>query len=451
MKIIVYGANEVGSLIATEFFEDHDVVVIDPDSAKLENFSRLDIASICGDAFNLNILKEADIKNCDVFIACGILDEGNIVGCLMAKQLSSKTKTICFVSKKETHDSLRAIREDVAKENKEDAAVHVDHVIWPEKLLTQAIFRVVTVPEAIDVENFAQGRARLMEYRIKENSILANKALKDCDFPEEALVVGFVRDEKLFIPSGETKFQTSDKAIFMGTPEGLDICASKFFSESNKIRLATIIGGGSVGYELAKSLEKTSIKTKIIEKDLARCEFLSENLKHSLVLHADATNLELLSQENVGDSDFAVSVTNRDEKNLLTSLLIKQLGVKKVVARVNQALTASLFERVGIDIAISPKEAAVNEIKNRIVESQIGILATVERGLGEILEIEVKPTFADILLMDLNIPAPAVIAIIRRSSKVLIPKGKTLIRPGDKLIIFTKGQDAQSVRDYFKK
>ncbi len=450
MKIIIYGANEVGSLIATEFFEDHDIIVIDPDFSKLEKFSRLDISTISGDASNVNVLKEIDVKNCDVFIGCAMLDEANIVGCLMAKQLSPKIKTVCFVSKKETMDSLRSIREDVPRENNENH-IHIDHVIWPEKLLTQEIFRTVTVPEAIDVENFAQGRAKLMEYRIKENSLLANKAVKNCDFPEDCLVVGLVREEELFIPLGDTVLKPFDKAIFMGTSEGLDVCASKFFSEVNRIKLATIIGGGSVGYELAKSLEKTSIKIKIIECDMQRCEFLSENLKKTLVLHADATNLELLNQENVSDSDFVVGVTDSDEKNLLVSLLVKQSGVKKVVARASQAITASLFEKVGIDVAVSPKEAAVNEIKNRIIESQIGILATVERGLGEILEIVVPESFHDTLLMDLKLPARGIIAIIQRASKVLIPKGKTLVRSDDKLIIFTKAQDAQAIRDYFKR
>ena len=450
MKIIIYGANEVGSLIATEFFEDHDIIVIDPDFSKLEKFSRLDIATICGDASNVNVLREVDVKNGDVFIGCALLDEANIVGCLMAKQLSPKIKTVCFVSKKETRDSLRAIWEDDERE-KDDSAIHIDHVIWPEKLLTQEIFRIVTVREAIDVENFAQGRAKLTEYRIKEDSNLANKAVKDCDFPEECLVVGLVREEELFIPSGDTKFQPLDKAIFMGTREGLDVCASRFFGDTGRIRLATIIGGGSVGYELAKSLERTPIKTKIIERDLSRCEFLSENLQKTLVLHADATNLELLNQENVADSDFVVSVTDSDEKNLLVSLLVKQFGVKKVVARVSQSIAANLFEKVGIDIAISPRNAAVNEIKNRVIECQSCILATVERGLGEILEVVVPGRFHDILLMNLKLPARGVIAIIQRSNRVLIPKGKTLVRSGDKLIIFTKAQDAGAIREYFKK
>ena len=269
MKIIIYGANEIGSIIATEFFEDHDIIVIDSDAVRLEKFNNLDLSTIVGEASNINVLKEADIKNADVFIACTCLDEANIVACLMAKQLSN-AQTACFVSKKECRNSLSIVKESMQKEG----ALYIDYVIWPEKLLVQEIFKIVTVPDAINVEDFAQGRAKLLEYRIKENSILLNKQLKDIPFDDEMLVVGIKRDDELFIPKGDDEFKLNDKAIFMGTPEGLDITASRFFvEEKNPLKNVTIIGGGTVGLELAKSFEQTPIKVKLIEKDYKRCEF----------------------------------------------------------------------------------------------------------------------------------------------------------------------------------
>lgn len=445
MKIIIYGANETGSIIATEFFEDHDIIVIDPDLKNLEKFSNLDLTTICADASNINILKEADIKNCDVFIACTNIDEGNIVACLMAKQLAPVI-AICFVSKKECRNSLRLIREEHTKSH----PLYIDHVIWPEQLLTQEILRIITVPDAVDVENFAHGRARLLEYRIKENSPLENKKLKECSFEEGTLVVGIVRNEELFIPNGESEFKNTDKAIFMGIPEALDLTASKFFIEENSVKNVTIIGGGSVGFELAKSLEKTPIKVKLIEFDYQRCEFLSQNLSKTLVLNGNGTNLELLEQEGIGQADVVVSVTNNDEKNLLCSLLVKQLGTKRVVTRVAQASTASLFEKVGVDVAISPREASVNEIKNRILDSRAGILASVERGLGEILELKIREDFPDTALMELKFPVRAVVAIIQRAGRIIIPKGQTLIRANDNLLIFTKSQDVSAIKEYFK-
>lgn len=445
MKIIIYGANETGSIIATEFFEDHDIIVIDPDTKSLEKFNNLDLTVICADASNINILREADIKNCDVFIACTNIDEGNIVACLMAKQLSSAT-TVCFVSKKECRDSLRAIRE----EHNKNYALYIDNVIWPERLLTHEILRIITVPDAVDVEYFSNGRAKLLEYRIKENSTLKNKKLKDCSFNEETLVVGIVREEELFIPNGDSEFMVGDKAIFMGTPDALDNTAGQFFIEENNLRDVAIIGGGSVGYELAKSLESTKLRIKIIENNYKRCEFLSQNLKKTLVLNGDGTNLELLEQEDIGNSDVAVCVTNNDEKNLLCSLLVKQLGVKRAITRVGQIATATLFEKVGVDVAISPREASVNEIKNRIIESHAGILATVERGLAEILELKIREDFENTALMNLKLPSRAVIAIIERAGKVIIPKGQTLIKSGDNLLIFTKSQDVAAIKDFFR-
>ncbi len=445
MKIIIYGANETGSIIATEFFEDHDIIVIDPDAKSLEKFNNLDLTVICADASNINILHEADIKNCDVFIACTNIDEGNIVACLMAKQLSSAT-TVCFVSKKECRDSLRAIRE----EHNKNYALYIDNVIWPERLLTHEILRIITVPDAVDVEYFSNGRAKLLEYRIKENSTLKNKKLKECSFNEETLVVGIVREEELFIPNGDSEFMVGDKAIFMGTPDALDNTAGQFFIEENNLRDVAIIGGGSVGYELAKSLESTKLRIKIIENNYKRCEFLSQNLKKTLVLNGDGTNLELLEQEDIGNSDVAVCVTNNDEKNLLCSLLVKQLGVKRAITRVGQIATATLFEKVGVDVAISPREASVNEIKNRIIESHAGILATVERGLAEILELKIREDFESTALMNLKLPSRAVIAIIERAGKVIIPKGQTLIKSGDNLLIFTKSQDVAAIKDFFR-
>ncbi len=445
MKIIIYGANEMGSIIAAEFFEDHDIIVIDPDSSSLEKFQNLDLTTLCAEASNMNVLKEADVKNCDVFIACTLNDEANIVACLMAKQLSN-AQNVCFVSKKENRDSLRQIRDEHSKIH----PLYIDTVIWPERLLTQEILRLITVPEAVDVEYFSNGRAKLLEYKIKINSSLINSKLKDIDFNEETLIVGIVRDEELFIPNGESEFQLGDKAIFMGTPESLDMTAAKFFVDDNNIRNISIIGGGSVGYELAKNLEGTNLKIKIIENDYKRCEFLAEKLKKTLIIHANGTNLNLLEQEDIGESDVVVSVTNNDEKNLLCSLLTKQLGTRRVITRVGQASTASLFEKVGVDIAISPKEAAVNEIKNRIIESHSGILATVERGLGEIIELKIDPNFKDTELMNIKLPTRAVVAIVQRGSKVIIPKGHTLIRANDNILIFTKAQDVGIIKDFFE-
>ncbi|MBQ8848338.1 MAG: Trk system potassium transporter TrkA [Candidatus Gastranaerophilales bacterium] len=445
MKIVIYGANEMASSIATEFFEDHDVIVIDADAKNLESFSKLDVGTICADALNIKILKDKEISDCDAFIACSNDDESNIIACLMAKQIS-EAQTICFVQKQESQVALNSLKD----EHKASYAQCIDNIIWPQKLLVQEIFKIITVPDAVDVENFAHGRARLLEYRIKEDSELLNKQLKDCYFNSEVLVVGIVRNDELFIPNGNSEFLLNDKVFLMGTPIGLDIAADELFESKGKVKKITIIGGGSVGYELIGELEKTSMRMKLIENDYERCESLSLNFKKTLVLNGSGTSLELLEEEEVGKSDVVVAITNNDEKNLLCSLLSKQLGAKKVITRVSQSTTANLFERVGVDVAISQREACVNEIKNRIIDSRAGVIATVERGQGEILEIQLPQNFEAKPLFEIKMPVPCVIAIVKRGSKVIIPKGQTEIRPNDTLMIFTKTDDVVKVKECFK-
>lgn len=441
MKIVVFGASEIGFLIATEFFEDHDVTIIDSEENRTDALNKLDISFVAGNGSNINVLKSTKIEDADIFIACTCFDEANIVSCLTVSRLS-RAKTVCFVSKPEYIESLKLV--------KNTRYEMIDYVIWPEELLTQEIFRIITVPKAVDVENFAGGRARLLEYRINDDSVLINKKLKECKLAEHTLVVGITRDCSLFIPDGETEFLLNDKVIFMGSSTSLDILARDIFQSTSKVKTASIIGGGSVGLMLAQNLEKINIKTKIIEKDYKRCEYLTEQLKKTLVLYGDGTNIELLDQEDFGESDVVICVTNNDEKNLLCSLLTKQIGAKKVITRVSKTANIRLFEKVGIDVAISPKEASINEIRNNLIETDVDILATVEGGQGRIIETIVPKKFDDITLMDLHLPAKAVIAIIQRGISVIIPNGNTKLKDGDSLLIFTREENSQKIIDFFR-
>ena len=446
MKIIIYGASEFGYLIANEFYQQHDVVVIDLEENKTDEFDKLDISYISGSAADINVLRQANAQSEDVFIACTPNDEANIVACGVAKRLS-KVKTICFVTKEEYKRTFAALR-DVP-----DAplATTIDSVIWPEELLTEEIFRTITVAKALDVENFAHGKAKLLEYKIEKNSVLVDKKVRECEFPSDTLIVGLTREGELFVPYGETVLKEEDKAIFMGSSHSLDILAGKFFHDKDVNRTVTIIGGGNVGLMLAKDLEKLKFKVKIIEKNAKRCEFLSEILENSLVLNGDGTNLELLNEEDIADSDVLISVTNNDEKNLLCSLLAKQLGVKRVIARVSKMFNIPLFEQVGIDIAVSSKFSALHEVKNQFSERNVGILATVEQGKGEVLDIVIPENFETKKLMDMRLPTRAVIGIVNRKKRVIIPKGDTLIMAGDEIIVFTKNEDAQKIKEFFSK
>ena len=289
-----------------------------------------------------------------------------------------------------------------------------------------------------------------MEYKVQPNLSLIGKKVKDCGFTNNTLMVGLTRDCELFIPNGDTEICEGDKLIFMGTSHSLDILAGTFFHEKEIVKSVAIIGGGNVGLMLAKSLEKLKIKTKIIEKNYERCEYLAEELSNTLVINGDGTNLKLLDEEEIGSTDVVISVTNNDEKNLLCYQLAKQLGVKRVIARVAKVLNIPLFEKVGIDIAISPKNSAINEVRNDLQENDVDILATVEQGQGEVLEIIVLPEFNNKKIMDLKFPARAIIGVIQRKNNVIIPKGDTEIKSDDILIIFTTAESAAKIKEFFK-
>ena len=442
--MILFGANEVGSMIASEFYTDNDITVIDNEEYKCDAFNKLDVSFVDGNASNIEILKQANVKDADVFIACTDSDELNIVACLTVKKMS-KACTMCFVRKEEYKSSL-----GITKDAEYNFGFYVDYVIWPEELLTQEIFRIITVAKALDVEHFAGGKARLLEYRIAPNSVLVNSMIKNCEFPKDTLIVGVTRNGELFIPSGETVLHEDDKVIFMGLSDSLDILAGKFFHEKEFVKKVAIIGGGNVGLKLAKNLEKLKLNIKIIERDEKRCELLSEELTSSLVINGDGTDLELLNEEDISSSDVVVSVTNNDEKNLLCSLLVKQMGVKRVISRVSKSANVSLFEKVGIDIAISTKTASLNEIKNNLCDTNIDILATVEQGKGEVMEIELPENYQSVKIMELKLPVKAIVGVIQRRNRIIIPNGATQIMSGDNLIIFTTSANAPKIREYFK-
>ena len=444
MKIIIFGANELGLMIATEFYTNNDITVIDDENYKIEAFNNLDVGFISGNGSNIEVLKQANIKDADVFIACTASDELNIVACLTAKRISN-VRTMCFVRKEEYKSSL-----GLAKDAEYNYDFYIDNVIWPEELMTQEIFRIITVAKALDVENFADGRARLLEYKIAKNSMLVNSMVKTCDFPKDTLIVGITRGGELFIPNGETVLHEDDKVIFMGLSHSLDILAGRFFHEKEFVKTVAIIGGGNVGLKLAKGLEDLKLNIKIIELDEKRCEFLAHELDNVLIINGDGTDIGLLSEEEIAEADVVVSVTNNDEKNLLCSLLVKHMGAGRVISRVSKSANVALFEKVGIDIAISSRTAALNEIKNCIETGNVDILATVEEGKGEVLVIEIPEQYEAKKIMDLKLPAKAIVGVIQRRKKIIIPNGATQVMGSDNLIIFTTSENASVIRDFFE-
>lgn len=441
MEILIYGATEIGRIVATRLYQDHNVTLIDDAKRLPDKFANLDIGYICGSGADVTALEQGEMDKLELFIACSRLDEANIIACLTVKKIADP-KTICFVHSQELYRNLKFA-------DKYQSRFDIDVVIWPQHLLTQDIFRIISVPDAIDVEYFAEGQGKLFEYRIKANSNLINVKVMDCPFPPDVLIVGITRDNELFIPDGSTVILYDDKVIFVGTSPALDLLAATVFQQSDSIQTAAVIGGGNVGFLLATKLEQAGIKVKLIEHDKDRCLFLAERLDKSLILHGNGTDLELLEGELIGQADVAVTVTNNDEQNLLCSLLIKQLGCERIITRVENTRNIHLFERVGVDVVVSPRESALTELLNHVQTHNVDILALVEGGQGELLAITLPNDFPETRVMDIRFEVRAIIGVVRRGRQMIIPNGMTMILPGDMLKIFTMADDAETIKQHF--
>ena len=273
----------------------------------------------------------------------------------------------------------------------------MDRVVWPEAQLAEDIERIVSVPDAIDAEVFADGAIRLLEYRIDQRSSIVDRRIADLHLPHGSLIVAVRRGESFFIPRGDSVLVSGDKAIVMGTPDALSQVQRQITGSANLRRQrVTIVGGGDVGLRLAERLDGTDgVDVTVIERDVERGEMLASRLRHSLVLSGDGTDLELLEAEDIGRSDVLVSVIDNDERNLLASLLGRQLGVRRIITRVSRLANLRLFERVGIDVAFRRAAPRSPPSSIRLPADPTRLLAVVEQGAGRILELDVPAGLRD--------------------------------------------------------
>ena len=443
MDILIYGTTEFSYLVAARLHQQHNITVLYDSGELHEKFNNLDVSLVEGSGGDISALEKVEAKNANLFIACSSIDEANIVACWTMKKVAD-TETICFITKAALYKNFSSLTH-----NHYQTRYDIDSVIWPEQLLTQDIFRIISVPEALDVEYLAGGKAKLFEYRIKATSTIVDKTIKDCKFPKNVLIPGITREGKLFIPNGETTIRLHDKVFFIGTSVALDSLAADFFKHDRKVKTVSIIGGGSVGFMLAEKLEKTGIKVKIIEQNPQRCAFLADSLKKTLVLQGNGTDLELLESEVIAAADACICTTDNDEKNLLCSLLIKQLGAKRIVTRVGNTQNYELFEHVGIDVVVSPKASALTEVLNRVQATNVDVIALIEGGKGEVLRLTLPDSFQEIRLRDMRLPVKAIIGVIIRGHKVIIPDGESFLCPRDRLKIFSMQEDSEKIKEFF--
>lgn len=442
MRVTIVGGGEVGFALAQALAEHHEIFVVDQAPHVADRFEPLDVQFVLGTGTSSSVLQQAGIERADLLVACTGLDEVNIVTCAMARKLSAP-RTICFVSREDFYD--------LPDREPDLAPFGIDRVIWPEAQLATDIERIIETPGALDAESFADGAIRLVEYRIDAGTPWTGGAIADLHLPRGSLIVAVRRGDEVFIPRGGSRLALGDKAVIIGTPEALrDVHLHLTGTADSRRQRVTIVGGGDVGFHLAERLDRVpSIDLMLIERDPARGETIAGRLERTLVLNGDGTDLELLESENVGRSDVLVSVIDNDERNLLASLLGRQLGVRRIITRVSKRSNLRLFERVGIDVAISARGAAVASVLHQIQGGATRLLAVVEQGAGRVLELDVPAGYAPTRLRDLAAPLNSIVGAIVRSTRAFVPRGDDTIVPGDRLIVFTTHAAADRVRDYF--
>lgn len=442
MNVVIAGGGEIGTQIADALQRSHGVTVIDLDPERGRAFETMDVRFLRGNGADPEDLRRAEVGRADAFIACTESDDINVLACLAAKGLGAK-ETMAFVTRQ------RYVSAFAQQGAMESVGLVIDRVLWPQRTLANQIVDIIRVPRALDSSFFAGGRIKLLEYKLEEGDPYTGQPLAEIDLPRSVLVVGSIRGESFVVPSGQTVLCPGDKVVFMGITQSMRAVEGRFAPRKRGLRVV-VIGGGNVGFMVAEQLQHDRASVTLIEHDEARCRKLAEWLPKVLVLLGDGSDLELLEQERVEDADVLVAVTDDDAKNLLVSLLGKNLGIPKIITRVGRSRNRVLFERVGIDTALAPRTAAVQEVLNWLHLDEVDHLASIE-GRAEVMEVVYPEESGPGLLRDLGAPPKSLIGALVRGNQVIIPHGDTQIRPGDHLFMVTTPDNVSAVERWLER
>lgn len=430
MYVVIVGAGEVGSSIAASLADTHEVAVIDIDGQRVEELVyATDVLGIEGDGADLDTLEEANIRTADILIASTDDDETNIVTCGTANTVTD----VFTISRVKSAKFLRTWEQS-------SRAFGVDHMVATNLLTAETISRVVGMPAAQDVETFADGAVQMAEFEIPEESPIAGQTVRQADRYESLTFAALIRGDDVIIPTGETGLRPGDDVVVIGSSESVHTFANEIAPEVHGARDVLVVGGSDIGYHTARLLGERGLKPRLIERDHDRAREIAEALPRTTVLESDATDREFLKTEHVEDVDIVVAALDNDEKNLLASLLAKRLGAERAVAVVDSGEYVKLFEAVGVDVAVNPREATAEEITRFTREHQAENVAIIESDRAEVLEIEID---SESVLVDrpiresvADLPEGVVIGAITRDGELVIPRGDTVIQRGDHVVVF---------------
>ncbi len=452
MYIVIVGAGKVGFTLAEHLSqEEHDVTVIDTDDETLHKASEaLDVMCVKGNGATVSTLREANAATADVIIAATSMDELNMICCRTAKRLGARY-AIARVRNVEYTMELSMLKQEL----------EIDLVINPENATAVEISRLLRFPSAANIENFCKGRVELMGFRVQEGDFLVGQPLSALPRHIRELSMLFCaaeRGDEVIIPDGSFVPQAEDRLYVIGQPTGLTDFFKLLGRYTPKVRQVFIVGGGRIAHYLTVILENLGIRVKIVERSMERCRHLSEVLPHTMILCGDGTDQELLEQENLSAADAFISLTDRDEDNLIISLYAMQQGMKKVIAKCNRQNYAGIAQSVGLDSVISPKLITANLILQVVRGMQnskgsvMNALYRIAGGHAEAMEFVANQTTRNlgVALKQLRLKKGILIAVLVHRGRVVIPDGSSAISEGDTVIIVSRNHGILDLNDIYE-
>jgi trk system potassium uptake protein TrkA len=435
MRVIVIGAGVVGYTIAKKLSsEGQDVVLIEKDEKRIKEVKEsLDVRIIQGSGSSPNVLMEAGIDKAEMVIAVTNSDEVNMLASLIAGTQSRVPKKVARIRNPDYTSYTRIFEEDY---------IDLDLNINPQKVAAERILKIMEVPGAVDVVDFIGGNLKLVGCRLTEKCSIVGKRPKDLEKVkkyEKFLIVAIYRGGGTIIPQGSTVLEKGDLvfAIALSTEAKnlMKILGGAGERTGNRV---VIVGGGDIGYNLAEHTEKLGYQVKIIEKNQERCAFLAEKLEKAIIIAGDGTDRDLLMEENVSETDTFIAVTDDEEANILTSLLAKRLGAERCITLIDKPEYLSMVSTIGIDVSVSPRLCSVSGILQFVRRGKVLSVTTLMEERVEAIETVALETsdIVDRPIKEIKFPHGAIIGAVVRDEEVILPHGDTVIKPGDKVVIF---------------
>ena len=445
MKIIIVGAGQVGSSLAAELAsEANDITVIDTDANRLRELGdRLDIRTVVGRGSFPTILRQAGADDADMLIAVSSSDETNMIACQVAYTLFRTPTKIARI-----RESAYLTRGGLFH----NESVPIDVLISPEQAVTTYVKRLIEHPGALQVLDFADGKVQLVAVRAYYGGPLVGQELRFLrqHMPGvDTRVAAIFRKDRPITPKGDTIIEADDEVFFLAATHDIRAVMSELRRLEKNYKRVLIAGGGNIGERLAEAIENR-YQVRIIEKNKARADYLSQNLDRTIVLHGSASDKELLLEENIKDVDIFCALTNDDEANIMSSMLAKRLGARKVMALINNPAYVDLVQGGEIDIAISPSQATIGTLLTHVRRGDIVNVYSLRRGAAEAIEAVAhgdsrSSKVVGKMIGEIDLPPGTTIGAVVRGEEVLIAHDNTLIESEDHVILFVI--DKKHIRD----